>query len=86
VTDDTGVARVAVLVNGDNVATYTYANGTNVRWWTDDYPADDVLSTLEGPNYYIAYPDMYRGHSALVDVVVTDVYGNQSTQSALLGL
>jgi hypothetical protein len=86
VTDDSGVQAVSVLVNGHEIASFVYGNGLSVRWWTDYYPYDNVLSTLEGPNYYVAYPDMYRGYSALVDVVVTDLHGNQATTSALLGL
>jgi hypothetical protein len=86
VTDDSGVQQVSVFVNGAMIASYTYDNGVSLRWWTDYYPYDNTLSTLEGPNYYVAYPDAYRGHSAQVDVVVTDVYGNQSTKSALLNL
>src|SRR5262249_25456629 len=33
VTDDSAVKRVSVLVNGNKIADYAYANGTNVRWW-----------------------------------------------------
>ena len=85
-TDDTGVSEVAVYANGVQLADYVYYDRTHVRWWCDYYNADNTLSTLEGPNYYVSYPDSMKGSSALVEVVVTDVYGNQTVQSAVLGL
>jgi hypothetical protein len=86
VTDDSGVQRVSVFVDGNQIADYVYGNGVNVRWWTDDYPYDNAQSTLEGPYYYVAYPETFRGRSALVQVVVTDLYGNQATKSVILSL
>jgi hypothetical protein len=85
-TDNTGVREVAVYANGVQLADYVYYDRTHIRWWCDNYAADNTLSTLEGPNYYISYPESMKGSSALVEVVVTDVYGNQTVQSALLGL
>ena len=84
--DQSGVRQVSVYVSGNKIADYVYANGVNVRWWTNEYPDDNTQSTLEGPNYYVAYPDAYRGQGHQVDVVVTDVNGNQATTSAMLGL
>jgi hypothetical protein len=43
-------------------------------------------STLEGPNYYVAYSSTYRGQYGLVEVVVEDFRGNRTTTSAQLGL
>jgi len=86
VTDDTGLRSVTVSIDGTAVSTSTYGDGRGFRWWFDDYPFDDTQSTLEGPIYYISVPDAYKGGSHLVQVVVVDIYGNQSVSSALLGL
>ena len=75
-----------MFIAGNKIADFVYANGVNVRWWTNDYPDDNTQSTLEGPYYYLAIPDIYKGQAAQVDVVVIDVNGNQSTSSAVLGL
>jgi|KBSMisStaDraftv2_1062788.scaffolds.fasta_scaffold120617_3 hypothetical protein len=83
--DDSGTGQVSVFISGDKIADYVYENNVNVRWWTNDYPDDNSQSTLEGPNYYIAIPDKYKGGAHDVEVVVTDVNGNQSTTNAILG-
>jgi hypothetical protein len=84
VTDDTGVQDVALYINGTKVAEYEYFDGVSIRWWCDPYPADAVLSVLEGPNYYVNYPTTYKGSYASVEVVVVDLFGNRSTSSAQL--
>jgi len=86
VTDDTGVRRVAVHINGALVKEYRYSDGASFRWWCDPYPVDAVESSLEGPNFYYAYPSSYRGTSAIVEIVVEDVLGNRSVSSAQLVL
>ena len=83
--DDSGTGQVSVFISGDKIAEFVYDNGVNVRWWTNDYPDDNSQSTLEGPNYYVAIPDQYKGQAHDVEVVVTDVNGNQSTSNAVLG-
>ena len=84
--DESGTRQVSVFVSGNKIADYVYANGVSVRWWTNDYPDDNSQSTLEGPYYYVPIPDQYKGQTHQVEVVVTDVNGNQSTTSANLGL
>ncbi len=86
VADDTGLQDVTVSINGTEVQHFAYGNGATYRWWFDDYPFDDSQSTLEGPNYYISYPDEFKGQAALVEVVAVDIYGNRSVTSAVLGL
>ena len=82
VTDDTGVQSVEVYINGNLVSSDRYVGGASFRWWCDNYAADNAKSTLEGPCYYISYPDSYRGQYCLVMVVVADYFGNTSTTSA----
>lgn len=84
-TDNTGVAKVTVLIDGTPVSSFTYANGRSVRWWFDEYD-DGTQSTLEGPRYYITYPDSYRGAAHSVEVEVEDVYGNRAVSSAVIPL
>jgi len=83
-TDDTGIARVAIYINGALAKEYRYADGVGFRWWCDPYTLDGVQSTLEGPNFYWSYPTQYRNTVALVDVVVEDLFGNHTTSSAQL--
>jgi hypothetical protein len=85
-TDDTGLARVAIYIDGVLAKEYRYANGVGFRWWCDVYPVDGVQSTLEGPNFYWPYPTQYRYRAALVDIVVEDLLGNHTTTSAQLYL
>ena len=85
-TDDTGLKRVAVYINGDLAVEYKYFDGLRFRWWFDPYTLDSVESTLEGPKFYVAYPDGYKGVYALVEIVVDDVFGNQTRTSAQLSL
>src|SRR5262245_16380758 len=49
VTDDTGVQEVSVYVNGTLISEDKTFDGVNFRWWTNDYPADNMQSVLEGP-------------------------------------
>jgi hypothetical protein len=84
VTDDTGVREVTMLINGTVVSNQKY--GVTFRWWCDDYPDDDVLSGLEGPNYYLAYPATYAGTYSVVEIVVVDAAGNTTTKSVVLFL
>ncbi len=86
VTDDTGLQSVIVSIDGTAVSSFTYGDGLGFRWWFDDYPFDSTQSTLEGPIYYISVPDAYKNGSHLVEVVVVDIIGNRSVNSALLGL
>ena len=84
-TDDSGIARVSIFINGVLAKEYRYADGVSFRWWCDEYPVDGVQSTLEGSNFYWKYPSTYAG-AATVDVVVEDVLGNQTVSSAQLYL
>ena len=83
-TDDSGIARVSIYINGALAKEYRYADGVGFRWWCDAYTLDGVQSTLEGPNFYWSYPTQYRNVVALVDVVVEDLLGNHTTTSAQL--
>jgi hypothetical protein len=56
------------------------------RWWCDEYADDGVVSVLEGPNYYLGYPNSYAGTYSLVEVAVIDAAGNTTTVSAMLPL
>ena len=85
VTDDTSVQNVTVSIDGTVIQSFTYGNGSSFRWWFDNYPFDSTQSTLEGPCYYISYPDTYKGVH-LVEVVVVDIYGNRTATSATLSL
>jgi hypothetical protein len=85
-TDDTGIQRVAIYFNGSLLKEYHYFDNVAFRWWADPYDGDVSQSTLEGPNYYVSYPDTFRGQSGLVEVVVEDFFGNTTTSSAELGL
>jgi hypothetical protein len=84
VTENTGLQNVTVSIDGTVVESFTYGDGVNFRWWFDDYPFDSTKSTLEGPCYYVTYPDSYRNQWHLVEVVAVDVYGNTSVTSATL--
>ena len=86
VTDETGLQNVSVSIDGNVVQTYTYENGVNFRWWFDNYPFDNSLSSLEGPCYYVNIPDSYKGQSHLVEVIAVDIYGHRTVTSAVLGL
>ena len=83
-TDDTGVQEITLLINGTVVSNQKY--GVTFRWWCEDYPDDEVVSVLEGPNYYLAYPDTYANTDSLVEIVVVDAAGNTTTKSAMLSL
>jgi len=85
-TDDSGLQNVTVYINGTEIQRYSYGDGGTYRWWFDNYPFDNTQSTLEGPNYYISYPDTFKGQAALVEVVAVDIYGNRIVTSAVLGL
>lgn len=85
-TDDEGIQQVTVTINGATIQEYTYANGVTVRWWCDDYPLDNTQSVLEGPYYYVSYPDAYKGTYSYVEVVAVDINGNVSRQGEWLGL
>lgn len=83
-TDETGVQEITMVINGTVVSNQKY--GVTFRWWCDDYPDDDVVSILEGPNYYLGYPDSYAGTFSLVEIIVIDAAGNTTTVSAMLSL
>jgi hypothetical protein len=85
-TDDTGVARVAVFINGTLVSESRYTDNAGFRWWCDEYTLDSVTSTLEGPNTYFSYPSAYQGQACLVEIVVEDMLGNITTSQAELWL
>lgn len=85
-TDDSGIERVSIFINGVLAKEYRYADGVSFRWWCDEYPVDGVQSTLEGPNFYWKYPSSTYAGAATVDVVVEDVLGNQTVSSAQLYL
>jgi len=85
-TDNSGLQSVTVSIDGAVVKSFTYGDGVNFRWWFDNYPFDNTVSTLEGPCYYVSYPDSYKGQLHLVEVVAVDVYGNRSVTSATLAL
>lgn len=86
VTDDSGLRSVTVSIDGTVVSAFEYGSGASFRWWFDDYPFDDTKSTLEGPNYYVTIPDSFKGGLHNVEVVVVDVYGNRTVESAVLAL
>ncbi len=86
VTDDAGIQRVTVTINGATVQEQAYGDGVTIRWWCDNYPFDAAQSALEGPYYYVSYPDTYKGTFAYVEVVVVDINGNESRQGDWLGL
>jgi len=85
-TDDTGIRDVTVSINGTVIKEYKYFDNVTFRWWCDPFAPDGVQSTLEGPNYYVYYPDTYKNQDALVEVVAVDFFGNRSVTSALLWL
>jgi len=85
-TDDTGVARVAIFINGTLVNESRYTDNAGFRWWCDEYTLDNVTSTLEGPNTYYYYPSDYQGQACLVEIVVEDMLGNITTSQAELWL
>jgi hypothetical protein len=85
-TDDAGIRRVTVSINGVTIQEYSYGDGVTVRWWCDNYPFDNTQSVLEGPYYYVSYPDTYKGTSSYVEIVAVDINGNESRQGASLGL
>jgi hypothetical protein len=85
-TDDIGIERIAVYINGMLVKEYSYFDGKGFRWWTNPYTLDSVQSTLEGPNLYVYYPNTFNGQYALIEIVATDVNGNTTTTSARLWL
>jgi hypothetical protein len=86
VTDDAGIQSVVVSVGGTAISQYMYGNNVTVRWWCDNYPLDGAQSVLEGPYYYVSYPDAYKSTYSYVEVVAVDVSGNESRQGAWLGL
>ena len=75
-----------MYINGTRIQEYIYYDGTNFRWWFDDYPADNTQSVLEGPNYYVNYPASYQGQYVLVEVDALDLVGNVTRTSAWLVL
>lgn len=77
-TDDTGITRLSVDVNGSPIAEFNYFNGTSFRWWTAFYPEDSTLTAFEGPSFYVSYPDAYKGQCG-VHVTGEDLFGNQVT-------
>jgi len=81
-TDDTAIKRATVYIDGNVVANYNYFNGTSFRWWTGYYPDGSSLATLEGPTYYVGYPDSYKGQMHTVEVVADDLAGNRSIVTA----
>jgi hypothetical protein len=85
-TDDTGIQDVTVSINGTVISEYKYFDDVTFRWWCDPFPLDGVQSTLEGPNYYVYYPDTYKYQYALVEVVAVDLFGNRTVTSAFLYL
>jgi len=85
-TDDSGIREATVYVNGSLVKSYKYYDDVNFRWWTENYPADGVDSTLEGPFFLTQYPDAYRGQYVLVEIEVTDTFGNKTTSATWMGL
>jgi len=84
--DDSGIAHVSIYINGVLAKEYRYSETTGFRWWCDDYPIDTVKSTLEGPFFFWKIPTIYQGAAATVDVVVEDLFGNQTVTTALLYL
>jgi hypothetical protein len=85
-TDNTGIKHISILFNGNLIREYKYFTDEAFRWWVDTYDADASVSTLEGPNFYVSYPDAYRGQYGVVSVIVEDYFGNQYTATAELGL
>jgi hypothetical protein len=85
-TDDTAIRKVSIYVNGNLIGQYSYFDGKSFRWWTAFYPNDSTLTALEGPSFYVMYPDSYKGQSSFVQVVAEDLAGNQFTSSAQLVL
>jgi hypothetical protein len=77
-TDDTGIKRLTVEVNGHPIVEYNYFNGTSYRWWTAFYPEDSTLTAFEGPGFYVSYPAEYKGLCG-VQVTGEDVHGNLFT-------
>jgi hypothetical protein len=86
VTDNTGIQDVTISINDTVIQEFKYFDGATFRWWCVPYAADGVQSTLEGPNFYVYYPDSYKNQSALVEVVAVDLFGNRSVTSAILPL
>jgi hypothetical protein len=84
--DDTAIKHATVSINGNLIAEYKYFDGVGYRWWTEYFPDDNGLSVYEGPNWYIAYPQAYIGQYVVVEIIVEDMFGNQSRQSAQLYL
>jgi hypothetical protein len=84
--DDSGVAHVSIYINGVLAKEYRYSDATGFRWWCDDYPIDGTQSTLEGPIFYWKVPSIYQGAAATVDVIVEDLFGNQTVRTAQLYL
>jgi len=84
--DDSGVARVSISINGVLAKEYRYSDATGFRWWCDDYPIDGTQSTLEGPIFYWKIPAIYQGAAATVEVIVEDLFGNQTVRTAQLYL
>ena len=80
--DDSGIRSVAIYLNGAKTTELTYYNGSNFRWWADEYPQDGVRSTLEGPVYTLSYPASYRGQYVHVEIDAVDVFGNSTTTEA----
>ena len=85
-TDDSGIREATVYVNGSPIQSYKYYDGVNFRWWTENYAADGVQSTLEGPFFLTPYPAAYQGQYVFVEIEVTDTSGNTTTTSAWMGL
>lgn len=86
VTDDSSLQDLTVSIDGAVISTFKYGDGVKFRWWFDNYPFDTSQSTLEGPSYYIAIPDSFKGQLHSVEIVAVDIYGNRTVTSAMLGL
>jgi hypothetical protein len=84
--DDSAIKHVALYIDGNVIVDYSYFNGTSFRWWTGYYPNGSSLSALEGPTYYVGYPDSYKGQMHTVTIVADDLVGNRSIATAQLVL
>jgi hypothetical protein len=85
-TDDTAIKHVALYIDGNVIVDYRYFNGTSFRWWTGFYPDGSSLAALEGPTYYVGYPDSYKGQTHTVEVVGDDLAGNRYIATVQLAL
>ena len=75
-TDNSGIRRVRAEADGSVLADYSYFNGTSYRWWTDFFPDDSTMTSVEGPTFYVGYDSALKGKCG-VRVIAEDLSGNQ---------